>query len=298
MKLYQTILVASALIVPTVAANTKIAVINAGNGAAVRRTLSASTETTVEGVASFWSALHTSSSKLQEADMVVVPDLFRKASSGIVIGLIGGEEGIDLESLPIVSSFVSEEGNNGVVGNMQLEGSRCENLLKKVDNIEAVDALNLLSSGVKHAAQSGLSGLKVIVGSENASKVDNQIAELIKTLQGESGAESLVVHLIVEDGKASAPRSISRRLEENEGDNGNGNGNQNNGYYGYGYYNAYGEYVTTYKSMFQIQYFNVVLWTAIGLAIILFYTVYLMINMPLMPDTLLFGESAKLVGED
>lgn len=296
MKLVQTFLVASALIVPTVAANTKIAVINAGNGVAVHRTLSASTETTVEGVASFWSALHTSSSKPQQADMAVVPDLFRKASSGIVIGLIGGEEGVDLESLPIVSSFVSEEGKNGVVGNMQLEGSRCENLLKKVDNIEVVDALNLRSIGVKHAAQSGLSGLKVIVDSENAWKVDNQIAELIKTLQGESGTESLVVHIVVEDGKASAPHSISRRLEENEGDN--ANGNQNNGYYGYGYYNAYGEYVTTYKSMFQIQYFNVVLWTAIGLAIILFYTVYLMINMPLMPDTLLFGESAKLVGED
>ena len=78
--------------------------------------------------------------------------------------------------------------------------------------------------------------------------------------------------------------------------------------------------------MFQIQYFNVVLWTSIGLTVILFFTVYLMLNMPLMvritaamaslvsccrtsslsftivsllqPDTLLFGESAKLVGDD
>jgi hypothetical protein len=46
--------------------------------------------------------------------------------------------------------------------------------------------------------------------------------------------------------------------------------------------------------MFQIQYFNVVLWTAVGLTIVLFFSVYLMMNMPLMADTLLFGESSKM----
>jgi len=50
--------------------------------------------------------------------------------------------------------------------------------------------------------------------------------------------------------------------------------------------------------MFQIQYFNVVLWTAIGLTITLISTIYLMLYMPLMPDTLLFGESAKVMGDD
>lgn len=82
---------------------------------------------------------------------------------------------------------------------------------------------------------------------------------------------------------------------ENEGEDGENanNANGNNGYYGYGYYNAYGEWVTPYKTMFQIQYFNVVLWTSVVLVIALFFTVYLMINMPLMADTLLFGESAK-----
>jgi hypothetical protein len=46
--------------------------------------------------------------------------------------------------------------------------------------------------------------------------------------------------------------------------------------------------------MFQIQYFNIVLWTAVGLTLVLFFSVFLMINMPLMADTLLFGESAKM----
>ena len=34
--------------------------------------------------------------------------------------------------------------------------------------------------------------------------------------------------------------------------------------------------------MFQIQYFNVVLWTSVGLFAIVFYAIYLMIDMPLM----------------
>jgi hypothetical protein len=49
--------------------------------------------------------------------------------------------------------------------------------------------------------------------------------------------------------------------------------------------------------MFQIQYFNVVLWTSITLVVLTFATVSMMINMPLEADTLLFGESAKMVGE-
>jgi hypothetical protein len=91
-----------------------------------------------------------------------------------------------------------------------------------------------------------------------------------------------------------------RRLEdEKDGEqNANGDNKQYNGYYGYGYYNAYGEWVTPYKTMFQIQYFNVVLWTSLGLVVSLLFVVYLMVYMPLEPDTLLFGESAKLVGSE
>jgi hypothetical protein len=46
--------------------------------------------------------------------------------------------------------------------------------------------------------------------------------------------------------------------------------------------------------MFQIQYFNVVLWTSLGLAAILFFAIYMMVYMQLMADTLLFGESARI----
>lgn len=49
--------------------------------------------------------------------------------------------------------------------------------------------------------------------------------------------------------------------------------------------------------MFQIQYFQVVLWTSLGLVAIVYYSIYLMVNMPLMADSLLFGESAKVADE-
>merc|ERR1712032_1091677 len=105
-------------------------------------------------------------------------------------------------------------------------------------------------------------------------------------------------------------RRLSRRLEdenqnnqeeenqdENADDEAGGEQNGDSGYYAYGYRNAFGEWVTPYKTMFQIQYFNVVLWTAVGLTAVLFFSISLMMNMPLMADTLLFGESAKMMGE-
>jgi hypothetical protein len=91
------------------------------------------------------------------------------------------------------------------------------------------------------------------------------------------------------------PRMADNRKAQNDGEeDGSSSSQANNAYYGYGYYNAYGEWVTPFKTMFQIQYFNVVLWTSVGLVVVLFFVIYLMIDMPLEADTLLFGESAKI----
>ena len=140
-------------------------------------------------------------------------------------------------------------------------------------------------------------------------------------MRGYSSSETVIVHLVVEEEDGSARRRvltselegktssatkeepIQRRLAEDEGEgegegDGDGDENNNSGYYGYGYYNAYGEWVTPYKTMFQIQYFNVVLWTSLGLVATLFFSIYLMIYMPLMADTLLFGESARVAHDD
>jgi len=303
-------------------AATKVAVIELGKGGTVRRTTSKSTEASVEGVTSFWSALHSQGRrKLQQAGMTVVPDLFNKADSSVVIGLKGS--GVNLDAMPSVNEMVSREGKQGVVGHMEIAGSQCDSLMSSVDDVEIAETPDV-APVKKQADKAGLSGFKVLVNSADASNVDHQLTTILEEMDrsANEAGKTVIVHLIVEEDMAVT----RRRLEQEEGEEGEGeeeegegedegeneenqdgennaeddnnNGKGDNGYYGYGYYNAYGEWVTPYKTMFQIQYFNIVLWTAVGLTIALFFTIYLMMFMPLEADTLLFGESAKLMGDD
>lgn len=288
-------------------AATKVSVIELGKGGTVHRT-DESSFANVAGVSSFWSALHSPGRKLQHAGMPVVPDLFSKTSDGMVLAL----KASDLEVMPFVTSLLSEEGSNGVVAHLEIDGNKADALLNKVRDADTVDSSMFTSSCKRHAASPGLTGMMTEVTGEKSADIDGQLREVIKSLNHEATAagKTIVLHLVVEgEDSVGHRRLLSRRLEDEgeeqnedadqdaDGDNANGQ-NNNNGYYGYGYYNSYGEWVTPYKTMFQIQYFNVVLWTAIGLTMILFSTIYLMVYMPLMPDTLLFGESAKLMGDD
>lgn len=273
-------------------ASTKVAVLELGKAGTVRRTNAVDPETTVEGVSSFWSALHTKSPRAPHTGLTVVPDLFRKPESGVVIGISGVN--LDVEAqLPTAFRMQAEAPV------MEVDGSRVQALLSKIPEWEEVSAENMSASAVKCGAKKGLSGIKTTVDSSSAQLVDKQLKEIMKELTtlANSSGETIVVHLVVEEDDAiSQRRRLSRKLEEQQGEN-NEDGQENNGYYGYGYWEN-GEWVTQYKTMFQIQYFNVVLWTAIGLAVVVIYTIGLMVNMPLMADTLLFGESAKMVGDD
>jgi hypothetical protein len=307
MKMKTSLFAALALSAYTVNAATKIAVLELGKGGTVRRTTSKNTLSNVQGVASFWSAVHSRGRSLQQAGMTVVPDLFNKADSGVVFGIQGS--GVDLDNMPFVSNLLTEESGN-VVGHMEIDGSLCGALMKTIGKVESVEPEMIATTASKHGATSGLSGFKTLVDSANAAAVEEQLQALIETLEREAKAAgtTVVLHLIVEEDEAAAStsRHLSRRLEdeEDDGENNNQNNNENanggdsSGYYGYGYYNAYGEWVTPYKTMFQIQYFNVVLWTALGLFLTLYFTIYMMVYMPLEPDTLLFGESAKMVGDE
>lgn len=320
--------------ISTVHAATRVAVIELGKTTGtVRRTTTASDhqEASVDGVASFWSALHGHAGrrKLQHAGMSVVPDLFARPDSGVVIGLTGSD-GIDLENLPTVRGLLMDAEQNShtvtvegsVVGHMEVQGHKCQNMMKNVRKVETIgSALELSSTFEAQARSPGLSGIQADVTSANAAAVDAQIAALIKSVQQEG--KTVVLHLVVEEENgASRRRNLARRLEQaegegeqegqgqQEGEGGEDNGEENadaagadgqqamSGYYGYGYYNTYGEWVTPYKTMFQIQYFNVVLWTALLLAATVFYSIYLMVYMPLMADTLLFGESARVAYDD
>lgn len=299
-------------------AATRVAVIDLGMPGAVRRTTTAARqeETSSDGVASFLSALHGYGRKLQHAGMPVVPDLFSRPETGVMISLTGS--GLDLDRMPALSSImrnVDEQDDNRVVGHMQVSGNQCEKMVDSVPgkkNESPSDSLKVAFEA--HALEAGLSGMKFGVTSANVGSIDNQLALL---LEGFSSNQRVVLHLCVEEEDGAARRrqlslnldgkeergeegaSTTQRRLEQEGEEKDGNEQaNNNGYYGYGYFNAYGEWVTPYKTMFQIQYFNVVLWTSLGLVAVLFFSIYLMIYMPLMADTLLFGESARVAHDD
>jgi hypothetical protein len=73
-----------------------------------------------------------------------------------------------------------------------------------------------------------------------------------------------------------------RRLDGDD-ENNNGGGQQRNR-------GRYGE-----KSMHQIQYFNAVLWTAAFLVVVAYVTMYVLLDMPLLPDSLLFGGFTRMM---
>lgn len=278
-------------------ASTKVAVLEFGKAGTVRRAQAKSAETSVAGVASFWSALHRStSSKVQHAGMPVVPDLFRKPDSGVVIGISG--TGVDLDTIEDFSSLFTIEES---IGFMYVGGARCDALMSNVPEWEDVSVESLTTSAISQGEKKGLSGVKTVVDNESILVVGQQLSNMVAQFKklAETKGETIVVHFVVEEDESVTRR---RRLDEDQNQNADGENAEDdkeyNGYYGYAYYNANGEYVTPYKTMFQIQYFNVVLWTSLGLFFAIFYAIFLMIYMPLEPDTLLFGESAKLVGEE
>ncbi len=238
--------------------------------------------------------------------MTVVPDLFSRPESGVVLGLTG----VDLDNMPHLNALMTEE-TGGVVGHMQVHGQACDKMLRTIKDVQHIDdAAALGATFESQAEKSSISAMQMDVTSETASTVDLKLAALIQKADedAKNSGKTVILHLVVEeDDGAARRRHLARRLQE-DGEEQDANGaeqngaeqdaqQQNNGYYGYGYY-LNGEWVSPYKTMFQIQYFNVVLWTSLGLVATLFFSLYLFVNMPLMADTLLFGESAKVAHDD
>eukprot|EP00977_Amphora_coffeiformis_P014544 scaffold4097_cov166-Amphora_coffeaeformis.AAC.1 len=289
-------LLLSLISLSAVNAATKIAVIEAGVGGTVHRTTSTTPQTSVDGAVSFMQAMH--GRKIQHAGMTVVPDLFKRADSGVVIGVSGSA--VDFAEMPLVAGIFDED-TNGVIGQMEIQGGSSNAIMSKVGGWKEVEDV---SGASEEAQKAGLSGVKLSIDESNVSAFDSSIHGLIVDIdtQAKKDGKTVIIYLVVEEDAAVARRRTlaSRRLEEeevnqyNNANQGNNAGGDKAGFYGYGYFNDYGEWVTPYKTMFQIQYFNVVLWTAVGLTIVLFSTIYLMMFMPMEPDTLLFGESAKM----
>lgn len=271
-------------------ASTNVAVLELGKKGSVRAVDSANSGATLEGVASFFSALHGKPHR-QVPGMSMVPDLFNKPDSSVVIEI----NGLKMEASETIQKMLDE-----FTGIFELDGNRGNAIMSKLGDVKTVSLDSLKEKAFEAGTKIGITGFSCGANKENASKLDETLAATIEDLKNhaEANERSLLVHIVMEGNDSE--RHMARRLEEENQNQGqeNEDGQNYNPYYGYGYINAYGDWVTPYKTMFQIQYFNVVVWTSIGLALVLFYTVYLMVFMPLEADTLLFGESAKIVGDD
>lgn len=268
------------------------------------------------------------------AGMVMVPDFFKKANGGLILSLTGLKDS-ERESMTtlqsILDSSLEDEGSTNVVGHFHVSGAQAKNLVRHASPtiMNSLDTFGtLLGKSVETLVSSPKEENKVQSLSLNldtetrsfteksALFADEAISNMLKVMkqQANNDGSTFVIHLVVEEPNHShlqeeinnSPKtetesvtklvvSDSRRLEEAEGE-----GNQNQGgsiYYGYGYIDANGEYYTPYRTIFQIQFYQVVLWSALGLFSILLLSLNHLINMPLMVDTLLFGESAKVAND-
>lgn len=258
-------------------AETTIAVLEFGPGGSVHRTSSA-TESNSAAVSSLWDVLHRPSSKKswsRHAGTSIVPDLFTVSDAGIAIGL----HGESLKSMPMTMSLLdAEETMDNVVGHVHVPGRAGADLMKRAssEDVEVVSKEDMgkrLQSTAETAARGATEGMEVlslaVENADAAAVADEQLGRMLKTLKEEAVAngKTVVLHLVVDD-------STRRRLDNNEEEE-----NQDNKNY------AWNE-----KTINEIQAFNLYLWTSVGLFVILAMTMSAFVAMPLMPDTLLFGE--------
>lgn len=273
-----------------VSAETTVAILEFGPGGSVHRSTSSATESTFAAVSSLWNVLHDNRpqrapSMSQHAGMSVVPDIFTRADAGIVVGLSGGG-GESLKAMPTAMSLL-DEGASHVVGHVHIPGQRSGELLKraskKTDDVSVIseeDVGRRLQATAETAARGDLKGMEALslaVDNDDAAAVaDKQLGHMLETLKKEATAngKTVVLHLVVEEAGAG-----HRRLEDNQNNQNNQNQNDNNA-------NSNSDEPT----MYEIQTFNLYLWTAVGLIVVLFMVMSAFIAMPLMPDTLLYGE--------
>ena len=303
--------IAAAALMATMAEGTSVAVLEFGRGGVARRTTTESPLTSAGAVGSFWSSMHTGVKtggkprrfSKQHPGMTVVPDMFQKPSGGFAIGMTGS--GVDLSVMPTLSKLLDQEEGKAL-GHFFMNGDVTEKLMDKASAGDKISsstfkntAIPKMNVALEKESPNTLEAVHVdIEDKDQAADLDAQLSEILSVLAkraDESGA-TVIVHIVVDekDGESKlAPEPVSteeenestessepvtRRLQEDE----EGDDEQTE--------------VKT-KTIFQIQYFQLVLWTAVGLVVILFSSILIFMGMPLMPDTLLFGESAKMMGE-
>jgi len=295
---------------------TSISVLEYGSGGTVHRTTATAPQTTASGVLSFFRSTHEvgnrksrRTSTTQYPGMNVVPNLFNRPDGGILIEISG--DSVDLATMPTLRGLLENDSAVGEFNMNHSEGKKLTRQLgvKSVDSAD-IEAHTLMKSKVAAAGDGNtLESMRFNVGpSASAADVDANLSRSLKAIADYSNENSstLVVYLLVEekDGIFSDRLAARRRLEDEDENDDGGQEQNEEGEEGeqfssaaYGYYKANGEYYNPFREISDIQYYQVVLWTSIGLGAILLTANMMMLNMPLLPDTLLFGESAKVVAE-
>ncbi len=275
-----------------VSAETAIAILEFGPGGSIHRTTSsAAADSTSAAVASLWNALHrpsSSSSKRQlHAGMSVVPDLFSKPDAAVVVGM----HAESLKSMPTARTLMDvDETVDNVVGHVHVSGQAGLELMKLASSreLELIDVQDIgtrLQSTAETAARGETVGVATLFfavdNDDDAAVADEQLGRMLQTLKKNAAdyGKTVVLHLVVEEGGSSK----RRRLEDNA-DNADADSSSSSSY-------------NNQKSMYEIQSFNLYLWTSVGLFVVISMVMSAFIAMPLMPDTLLFGETAK-IGSD
>jgi len=273
--------------------STTVTVLELGKGGTVRRTTSSNNDdVTVTSVSSFWSSLHNgvevpskSRSLQSQTGMSMVPDIFQRPDGGIVVGFSGAKtEAISKKIVGKVGKHIGDFTLSGSKGNMLMsKASPSFEKIEEAKDLRTKEDFNTVKDNKLHVLS--LDSLK------DEKQAKEFVAELIKVLKqiessvNDSGS-TVVVYLISEERNVKGKNRSHHRVLEEENDDANQ-------YQAYGYYNDYGEWITSYKTIFQIQYYNIVLWTSIGLILVLYVSNHMLMYMPLMEDTLLFGETAK-----
>ena len=226
----------------------------------------------------------------------MVPDLFTRADVGIVVGGLTYES---LKSMPMAASLLSDESmadvESNVVGLVRVPGNVGTELMKRIGAstkndvdvvVEGEDDWRRLQSKVQSAARGDLVGgiethTLTTVDSADAANADLLFGRMLKDLkeQAATNGKTVVLHLVVEDSPSSG-----RRLQDE--DNAAAEGDSSS------------SYSSNQKSMNEIQSFNLYLWTSVGLFVIVYMVMSAFIDMPLFPDTLLFGEIGVKSGSD
>lgn len=264
----------AAITAATASAETTVAVLEFGPGGSVRRTASID-ESTPAGAASFFSAMHTpSKAHRQQSGMSLVPDIFNRADAGIVLGLSGSGVASMSTAMDLLAGGAAD-----VVGTFVTTGTSADVMKRASKNAEAVsdEFERHLVAAAEKASSEEMQVMSLSVNDESATAADQQLNRMLASLkaQAKESGKTIVVHVVVD-----APPS-RRRLEDVQQAQDDAVNQDASGYY-------YGQ-----KTMYEIQNFNVIAWTTVGLVVLVMYVMSHFIAMPLMPDTLLHGEAAK-----